>query len=377
MFSFPRLLLRSSCQMSRSSIPSFPSFFPSCRSFSSSPRLHKRGRLIDLIDLPTKSGSNVSWRGLWSWEEKPKTVLIVKREQDEVSSEALLKMTDWMKTAYPDVQILVDRETYSLGETNESIAHLDSYESPSPFSGWYRLLSERVDFVLTLGGDGTLLRACSLFKKDVPPILAFHMGTLGFMTNAKVDNFEREISRVLEGNFLCSKRARLLCTLESDDPNDEPQDLFRSLNEVAFASGTTRSVVVWLDVSINDQYVTTVQGDGLIVASPTGSTAYSLTCGGPITHPECRGMLLTPIAPRSLSFRPIMVPDDAKISVTVSPENRYGAVSMTFDGRSSMVLPEKRSLTVQTSKYSVHVVSIENAMSDWTTGMKERLKWNS
>eukprot|EP00008_Paramoeba_atlantica_P008616 CAMPEP_0201491590 /NCGR_PEP_ID=MMETSP0151_2-20130828/30377_1 /ASSEMBLY_ACC=CAM_ASM_000257 /TAXON_ID=200890 /ORGANISM="Paramoeba atlantica, Strain 621/1 / CCAP 1560/9" /LENGTH=282 /DNA_ID=CAMNT_0047878011 /DNA_START=475 /DNA_END=1324 /DNA_ORIENTATION=+ len=278
-----------------------------------------------------------------------------------------------------NVRVLVDPQTFSdLGAGFD----LDTFHSPpidenglesGDLCEIARQLSEKIDLVISLGGDGTLLRACSMFRAEVPPVIAFHMGTVGFMTNARAENFKEEISRVMAGNFICSSRQRLKCRLVR---NDKPIHLFRCLNDVAFHNGTRRSIMCTLDLTINGRPVTTLQGDGLVISTASGSTAYSLSCGGPVMHPECTGLVVTPIAPRSLSFRPILVPWDTEIVVSESVDNRSGVVMMSFDGRHSVPLQKGDHLFVETTRHSANLVCIENSMTDWLRALQGRLHWN-
>lgn len=179
--------------------------------------------------------------------------------------------------------------------------------------------SDLIDLIVTIGGDGTLLYAASLFQCSVPPVMAFHCGSLGFLTRFSLDHFESKLLRVLKSDATCvNYRSRLLCKIIRSDENENlpKEEEFHILNDVVIE----RNFYPFLsnvDLFINNNYITTLQGDGIIISTPTGSTAYSSSAGASILHPNVQGNIITPICPHSLSFRPIVVPTDCEIKVCI------------------------------------------------------------
>lgn len=213
-------------------------------------------------------------------------------------------------------------------------------------------LTDRIDFIVCLGGDGTLLYASSLFQQSVPPVMAFHLGSLGFLTPFQFDNFEEQVTNVLEGNATLTLRSRLRCIIVQKNANHNnksvqpPEDVAHNhhnhnhihpaetetsthdasvpnspsanilvLNEVVVDRGPS-PYLSNIDLFLDGKHITSVQGDGLIISTPTGSTAYSGSAGGSMVHPSVPCIMVTPICPHSLSFRPIVVPAGVELKVS-------------------------------------------------------------
>lgn len=204
---------------------------------------------------------------------------------------------------------------------------------------------------MCLGGDGTLLYASLLFQKSVPPVMAFHLGSLGFLTPFQFDNFQEQVTNVLEGHVALTLRSRLRCmitrkglsegvgaTSNTEAPmvpegqmvfNQQPpgtattnggQSQYHKqvnilvLNEVVIDRGPS-PYLSNIDLYLDGKHITSVQGDGLIVSTPTGSTAYAVAAGASMIHPSVPAIMVTPICPHSLSFRPIVVPAGVELKV--------------------------------------------------------------
>uniref|UniRef100_A0A1I8IH48 NAD(+) kinase n=1 Tax=Macrostomum lignano TaxID=282301 RepID=A0A1I8IH48_9PLAT len=206
-----------------------------------------------------------------------------------------------------------------------------------------------IDLIVCLGGDGTLLYASSLFKADVPPILAFHLGSLGFLTPHRFENYRQDLQSVLNNRSYFTMRSRLACTLHK-----------------AAAAATEKK---------QDQTVTTMQGDGLIVSSPTGSTAYAMAAGANMIHPSVPALLLAPICPHSLSFRPVILPASTGITVRLAECARSNAW-VSFDGRDRQELLPGDHVAITTSEYMVPSISARSPLQDWFSGLAECFHWN-
>lgn len=204
---------------------------------------------------------------------------------------------------------------------------------------------------MCLGGDGTLLYASLLFQQSVPPVMAFHLGSLGFLTPFQFINFQEQVANVLEGHAALTLRSRLRCVIvrKSDRLKEvakEKQNCFfgstkfnnnlvnSDNNEIENSTGATKKqstnilvlneVVIDrgpspylsnIDLFLDGKHITSVQGDGLIVSTPTGSTAYAVAAGASMIHPSVPAIMVTPICPHSLSFRPIVVPAGVELKV--------------------------------------------------------------
>ncbi|XP_054717972.1 NAD kinase-like [Uloborus diversus] len=238
-------------------------------------------------------------------------------------------------------------------------------------------LTDKIDFIVCLGGDGTLLYASSLFQQSVPPVMAFHLGSLGFLTPFEFDNFEEQVTNVLEGHAALTLRSRLRCIIvrnEIGEKSNKPHTSFLVLNEVVVDRGPS-PYLSNIDLYLDGKHVTTVQGDGLIVSTPTGSTAYAVAAGASMIHPSVPAIMITPICPHSLSFRPIVVPAGVELKIMVSPESRNLAW-VSFDGRKRQELRHGDSLRVTTSVYPIPSICAQDQISDWFDSLAECLHWN-
>lgn len=180
---------------------------------------------------------------------------------------------------------------------------------------------EGVDLIVTLGGDGTILNAAHLFQAIVPPIVPFHFGTVGFLNVFNVSRHASVLHDIIVHGCRVNLRMRLQCTLQR--PTEAPMR-FQVMNELVIDRGAS-PYMTQIDLLAEGHPITTVQADGLIVATPTGSTAYSLSAGGSMAHPEIPAMLVTPICPHTLSFRPFLLPDSVELTLRLNTCSRATA----------------------------------------------------
>ncbi|KAI0314665.1 ATP-NAD kinase [Amylostereum chailletii] len=241
------------------------------------------------------------------------------------------------------------------------VFHEDRKDIPQDVEIWRpgtREDAHKIDLVITLGGDGTILHASSLFKVGaVPPVLSFSMGTLGFLLPFHVDDFEKALESVFQGKATVLYRMRLAC--QFFDPkgvkiDDDGQD-WQVMNEVALHRGASPHLNT-IDAYVDGQHLTEAVSDGLIVSTPTGSTAYSLSAGGPIVHPSLSALVLTPICPRSLSFRPLVFPASSSITLRIGDRSRAPA-GVSMDGQVSRVLQPGESVTVRASLHPIPCIN--------------------
>jgi NAD+ kinase len=203
-------------------------------------------------------------------------------------------------------------------------------------------LAGRVDLVVVLGGDGTLLAvARAIGARDVP-ILGVNLGTLGFLAEIARDEIFPTLEAVLAGRFQIEERMRLDVSVDRDGRS---LGRYLALND-AVISNTALSRLVHLETRADGAEVTTYRADGLIVATPTGSTAYSLSAGGPLVHPTMQALLLTPISAHTLTHRPLVLPEESEVQVRVS-DARGGQVHLTVDGQVGRELVENDLVTVR------------------------------
>ncbi len=258
-----------------------------------------------------------------------------------------------------NAEIVIDDEYYDFLCCSELIS-LDEVET---FTG----SDFEADFAVSMGGDGTLLMTASRVRDKQIPIVGVNMGRLGFLADVSAADIEDTVDALYRGDYSVEDRA--LIHVETDG---EPIDGYDcALNDVSILKRDSASMIS-IRASIDGEYLITYQADGLIVSTPTGSTAYSLSNGGPITVPGTGVLLLTAVAPHSLNVRPIVLPDSAEIELTVS--SRSHSFLVAIDGRSGK-LPEGTTLRLTKAPYKVKVV--KRRETSYFSMLREKMMWGA
>jgi len=223
------------------------------------------------------------------------------------------------------------------------------------------------DFVICMGGDGTFLDVASRVAGKEIPIIGINTGRLGFLASFSPEHIEEAIADIYENNYSVESRSVLKISCDEMELEDYPY----ALNEVAILKHDISSMIS-IHTSINDEYLTTYQADGLIVATPTGSTAYSLSVGGPIVVPQSGTMALTPVAPHSLNMRPILLCDNCEITLRV--ESRSSNFLISLDGRSHSY-PDNLHLRIRKAPYTVKVVTRPD--QSFFSTLRRKMMWGA
>ena len=254
---------------------------------------------------------------------------------------------------------------------------LDLREYPSFPENWdgeqqpENVYGEPIDFALSVGGDGTFLTSAAAIGDKNIPIVGVNCGHLGFLAEVQTQDVDDILQKLIAGEYTIERRSLLNLTILDKD-NIRREGLImapNALNEIAILKqGLTNMLTI--ETKVNGELLHTYHSDGLIIATPTGSTAYNLSIGGPLVVPQNRGMILTPIAPHSLTVRPIIMPDDWKIDIRVS--SRYDAYMVSVDGR-SISLSTDLSLHIERAPYTVKVVQIGD--NSFLKSLKTKLNW--
>jgi NAD+ kinase len=224
------------------------------------------------------------------------------------------------------------------------------------------------ELLVVLGGDGTLIHAASLLDGRPVPILGVNMGSLGFMTEVPQPELYSAIEHVLAGNAQVSERMKLRVHLHKGGARERALDA-EVLNDVVI-SKSALSRMAELDTSCSGEHVTTYKADGVIVATPTGSTAYSLAANGPIMYPTMRGVIIAPICPHTLTQRPLVVPDDENIEIVLMNDTE---VYLTLDGQKGQ--PLSRGDRVQVKQSYNRVLLVRNPNLDFFGILRAKLRW--
>lgn len=213
-------------------------------------------------------------------------------------------------------------------------------------------LNESYDLLISVGGDGTILRAVTYIREYSIPIVGINTGRLGFLATIQTDEIDTAITHVLHGNYKTSERT-LLC-VETTPQNETLKETNFALNEIAVSRKNTTSMIT-VETHLNNEYLTSYWADGLIIATPTGSTGYSLSCGGPVITPDANGFVLTPIAPHNLNARPLVIPDDTTIRLKV--DGREDQYLMSLDSR-IVTLSNDTIVTINKANFKIKMVEL-------------------
>ena len=230
---------------------------------------------------------------------------------------------------------------------------------------------EPIDFALSIGGDGTFLTSAAAIGKKNIPILGINCGHLGFLAEVQTDDVDAILQQIIEGHYTIEQRSLLNVSVfdKSGSIRDNIIMAPNALNEIAILKEGLSSMLQ-IELKVNGELLHTYNSDGLVIATPTGSTAYNLSIGGPLMAPQSRGIILTPIAPHSLTVKPLVVPDDWKFDIRVT--SRYDAYMVSVDGRSQS-LSTDMSLHVERAKYTIKVVQVGD--NSFLKSLQNKLNW--
>lgn len=213
-------------------------------------------------------------------------------------------------------------------------------------------LDKSFDVLISIGGDGTILRAATLVRDSGVPILGINAGRLGFLATVQKENIAAFMQFVIDKKYTVSKRS--LISLSCSPENEAIKDINFAMNEISVSRKDSASMIT-VETYLNNEFLNTYWADGLIVSTPTGSTGYSLSCGGPILTPDVKSLVITPIAPHNLNARPLVVPDETEIKLKVSGREEQHLISL--DSRILSVKNETI-LTIKKTPFQINMVEI-------------------
>ena len=230
---------------------------------------------------------------------------------------------------------------------------------------------EPIDFALSVGGDGTFLTSAAAIGDKNIPILGINCGHLGFLAEVQSQDLDCILQKLVAGEYTIEQRSLLNLSV-SDRLGNKRDGLImapNALNEIAILKEGLSSMLQ-IELKVNGEHLHTYNSDGLVIATPTGSTAYNLSIGGPLMVPQSRGIILTPIAPHSLTVKPLVVPDDWKFDISV--RSRYDAFMVSVDGRSQSLSTELL-LHIERAAYTTKVVQIGD--NSFLKSLRAKLNW--
>lgn len=228
-------------------------------------------------------------------------------------------------------------------------------------------LDDSFEVLISIGGDGTMLRAATLVRDSRIPILGINAGRLGFLATVQKENIDSFLQIVIDKKYTLSKRT--LLSLSCDPPNEALEDINFAMNEVTVSRKDTTSMIT-IDTYLNGEYLNSYWADGLIISTPTGSTGYSLSCGGPILTPDVKSLVITPIAPHNLNARPLVIPDETEIRLKVSGREDNYLVSL--DSRITSIGNDSI-LTINKTPFQINMVEIPE--ETFLKTLRSKLLW--
>lgn len=228
-------------------------------------------------------------------------------------------------------------------------------------------LDASFDIMISIGGDGTILRAATLVRDSGIPILGVNAGRLGFLAMVQKDEIAEFLQLIIEKKYTISERNLISLTGTPDIP--EISDINFAMNEISVSRKDTTSMIT-IETYLNDEFLNSYWADGLIISTPTGSTGYSLSCGGPILTPNVSSLVITPIAPHNLNARPLVIPDDTIIRLKITGREEHYLVSL--DSRIASVKNESV-LTIQKTPFKIKMVEIHE--ETFLKTLRKKLLW--
>ena len=285
--------------------------------------------------------------------EKAKKIGVFCKPKAPSATDILGRLIPWLRKQ--NYHIFLDTGTAAI------INETSSYEK--------REISQQADLLIVLGGDGTLLSVARAAHPHNIPILAVNLGSLGFLAEISIEELYPTLENILAGKFEIENRMLLNACIWRNGEKVEDHNV---LNDVVINKGAVARVIN-LQVLVNGQYMTSYRADGLIIATPTGSTAYSLSAGGPIIHPSMHTLVLSPICPFTLTNRSILIPDQSVIQVKLAAE--YDDVRVTLDGQEGYDMRAGDILEIKKTKTSLQLIRGPN--KNYYQILRDKLHWGS
>jgi NAD+ kinase len=257
--------------------------------------------------------------------------------------------------------IFIEKDFYEL------LSEHDILKKKYPVFAHFNDLSDSFDALFSVGGDGTILRAVTYVRDLDIPILGINSGRLGFLATVQKKEIENAIDLLMKGNY--SIQERTLLQIKTIPETNAFSDLNFALNEITIARRNTTSMI-GIKTYLNNEYLTNYWADGLIIATPTGSTGYSLSCNGPVILPNSTSLIITPIAPHNLNARPIIIQEDTSIQLEVSAREKDFLISL--DSRITTV-PQETQVFIEKAPFTIKTILLEE--QSYLKTLREKLLW--
>ncbi|MDB4752797.1 NAD kinase [Winogradskyella sp.] len=231
----------------------------------------------------------------------------------------------------------------------------------------FNTLDDSFNLLISIGGDGTILRAITFVRDLGIPIVGINTGRLGFLATIQTDEISNALNEIFKGAYKISERSLLSVT--TSPMNEDIENTNFALNEIAISRKNTTSMIT-VETHLNDEYLTSYWADGLILSTPTGSTGYSLSCGGPVITPDANNFVLTPIAPHNLSARPLIIPDNTSVNFKV--DGREDQFLLSLDSR-IITLPNSTKVIIKKADFVIRMVELID--ESFLDTLRKKLLW--
>jgi len=275
--------------------------------------------------------------------------------EDKIYVEELLQ-----KLTKHNIEYVFESNYYSELKEHLEIKNVSTFKS-------YNDLNDTYKFMFTVGGDGTILRAVTFIRDLNIPIIGINTGRLGFMATVQKDEITSSIDLLLQNNYKVKNRS--LLSVQTSPEIESLKTLNFALNEVTVSRKNTASMIT-IETYLDGEYLTSYWADGLIITTPTGSTGYSLSCGGPVITPQAKSFALTPIAPHNLNARPLVIPDETKVSFKVS--GREDKFFLSLDSRITTI---NNTTEIFVEKSPFHLKMVEINKQTFIKTLREKMLW--
>ncbi|UOK42796.1 MULTISPECIES: NAD kinase [Flavobacterium] len=288
-----------------------------------------------------------------------------------------MKLAIYGQTFQQNTKDIIDRILGVIQKNNAEVVFEANYhailsqnnvfEKEIPTFSNHTELNDSFDFFISIGGDGTMLRAATFVKSKKIPIVGINTGRLGFLANVQRESVEKSILFLLEGNYKVSERT--LLSLECYPDPCDIYDLNVALNEITVSRKDTTSMIT-IETFLNSEYLTSFWADGLIISTPTGSTGYNLSCGGPVITPESKCLVITPIAPHNLNVRPLVICDETEIKLKVSSREPQFLVSLDSGTKA---IDNENEIHVKKAPFTINMVDFPE--EGFLKTLRNKLLW--
>ena len=275
------------------------------------------------------------------------------------SEQTIAKLLNLLDRA--DLNVHIEHQFHELLIKDPKLSISDHFKT-------FNELDASFDLFVSIGGDGTILRAATFVKDLAIPIVGINTGRLGFLATVQIENLEKAFDDILNGHYKISERSLLEFETNPSHPNAF-EDFNFALNDIAISRNNTTSMIT-VETKLNGEYLTSYWADGLIISTPTGSTGYSLSCGGPVIMPEADSFILTPIAPHNLSARPLVIPGSTEITLKVSGREEDYLVSL--DSRLATI-ENSYTLIIKKAPFCIKLIELHDV--SFLDTLRKKLLW--